>query len=69
MKISFITQAIECKRMIDALAERASNDDSQFSYTINQAKWSIDRVVSTYQEVIDRDTNEDHTYRPIKEVN
>jgi hypothetical protein len=50
------------------LTERASEEDSRFVYQIQSAKWNIDRVAATYQEVLDRDANEDQSFRPIKEV-
>jgi hypothetical protein len=68
MKISFINQVNECKRILDLLTERASEEDSRFVYQIQSAKWNIDRVAATYQEVLDRDANEDQSFRPIKEV-
>jgi hypothetical protein len=68
MNISFINQVNECKRILDLLTERASDEDSQFHYSIQSAKWNIDRVAATYQEVLDRDANEDQSFRPIKEV-
>ncbi len=68
MKISFINQVNECKRILDLLNDRAAEEKSQFAYQIQSAKWNIDRVASTYQEVLDRDANEDQSFRPIKEV-
>lgn len=68
MNISFINQVNECKRILDLLTERASDEGSQFLYLIQSAKLSIDRVAATYQEVLDRDANEDQSFRPIKEV-
>ena len=68
MNISFINQVNECKRILDLLTERASDEGSQFHYSIQSAKWNIDRVAATYQEVLDRNANEDQSFRPIKEV-
>ena len=68
MNISFINQVNECKRILDLLTERASDESSQFHYSIQSAKWNIDRVAATYQEVLDRDANEDQSFRSIKEV-
>jgi hypothetical protein len=69
MKISFINQVKDVQRSLALLNERASEEQSQFSYQIQQAMWSIDRVASTYDEVLNRDSNEDQSYRPpLKEV-
>jgi hypothetical protein len=68
MKIAFIQQITEAKRIIDLLNERAYDEQSEFATTISQCKWSIDKVYDTYTEVLNRDATEDHNYRPIKEV-
>jgi hypothetical protein len=69
MEISFINQVREVQRSLALLNERASEDQSQFNYQIQQAMWSIDRVAATYDEVLYRDANEDDNYRPpLKEV-
>ena len=68
MKIAFIQQITEAKRIIDLLNERACDEQSEFATKISQCKWSIDKVYDTYTEVLNRDATEDHNYRPIKEV-
>lgn len=69
MKISFINQVKDVQRSLALLNERASEEQSQFSYQIQQAMWTIDRVASTYDEVLARDASEDQSYRaPLKEV-
>ena len=69
MKISFINQVKDVQRSLALLNERASEEQSQFGYQIQQAMWSIDRVASTYDEVLGRDSVEDQSYRPpLKEV-
>jgi hypothetical protein len=69
MKISFINQVNDVQRSLSLLSERASNEQSQFSSQIQQAMWIIDRVASTYDEVLARDASEDQSYRPpLKEV-
>ena len=69
MKVSFINQITEAKRIIDLLHDRCKSDDSEFTSTILQAKWSIDKVYHTYNEVLDLDASEDQSYRPpLKEI-
>jgi len=69
MKMSFINQAKQAQRILNALNEQVHEDQSQFQHAVDQAKWQIDRVVKTYEEVLRRDANEDQTYRStLKEI-
>ena len=69
MKISFIDQITEAKQIIDLLHDRCHHEQSEFESTILQCKWAIDKVYHTYTEVLDRDANEDKSYRPpLKEI-
>ena len=69
MKISFINQVKDVQRSLSLLSDRASDEQSEFSSQIQQATWIIDKVTSTYDEVLARDANEDQSYRaPLKEV-
>jgi hypothetical protein len=69
MKISFINQITEAKQIIDLLHDRCHDEQSEFASTILQCKWAIDKVYHTYTEVLDRDANEDKSYRPpLKEI-
>jgi hypothetical protein len=69
MKISFINQVSECRRLITLLSKRAYDDQSSFAYQIDAAKYALDNVYNMYNEVLERDANEDQTYRsPLKEI-
>tara|TARA_R110000737_G_scaffold50639_1_gene71632 strand:- start:4291 stop:4500 length:210 start_codon:yes stop_codon:yes gene_type:complete len=69
MDMAFITQARDIQRNLHSLLHRAKEDESQFLYGLQQAAWNIDTVINTYEEVLQRDANEDESYRPsLKEV-
>tara|TARA_R110000787_G_scaffold2956_2_gene11339 strand:- start:6374 stop:6610 length:237 start_codon:yes stop_codon:yes gene_type:complete len=64
MQVSFILQATLTQEYLNRLYQRASEENSQFKYMILTAKSSIDQVVNTYHEVLERDNLEDSNYRP-----
>lgn len=68
VNISFINHVTQVKNQIDALHERASEEDSQFTMSIGTARISIDKVYNTYHEVMQRDIHEEHSYQPPRSV-
>ena len=69
MKISFINQVTEASRLVNAIYDRAHDEGSEFKSTIQQAKWALDKIRDTYDEVLERDATEDSNYRPpLKEI-
>ena len=69
MQIAFIRQVEEALTQLTLLADRASDEDSQFKHRILMARDSILHVSHTYHEVLARDISEDEAYQPpLKEI-
>ena len=61
---SFIKQVQTCQNCLHELLERAKSDESTFTWRIEDAFRNINAVLSTYNEVLQRDLVEDDHYIP-----
>ena len=61
---SFIKQVQTCQNCLHELLERAKADESTFTWRIEDAFRNINAVLSTYNEVLQRDLVEDDHYIP-----
>tara|TARA_B100001059_G_C17822279_1_gene579065 strand:- start:2553 stop:2771 length:219 start_codon:yes stop_codon:yes gene_type:complete len=68
-QLAFISQTRDVHDRLEALKQRADDEGSQFKIRITIAMDTIREIVDTYDEVLDRDSNEDESYiPPLKEI-
>ncbi len=63
-RIAFIRQVNNIHQALEDLSSRAKEESSQFQWSIDNARLSIESVKKTYDEVLNRDINEDEAYIP-----
>ena len=63
-KIAFVKEVEQVLSHLTRLKERADVEDSQFKYKIDTAHNYINDIIEIYNEVLNRDFNEDYNHRP-----
>jgi len=62
--IAFVREVRNALIALENLTERANDESSQFKWTLTHSRDNLRAIVSTYDEVLNRDATEDQHYQP-----